>query len=207
MLKQIIKESQNKSFRVSRISNSIAICEANKEDRFNWGNSTENQPAFLVYLGCSQKDVSGYIQTFNIFYKCEYCETRKPKYLKGFEVEIKIRGMQRKGNAKCYGLDDLLRTEASKHVSSFNIDLDFCMDDIAENYAHQEEYQQIPLEKIKEILFEGINNLIDDFANNPNQYLNQDLSNRFIKLASEYQKESIDYDEYNYYVTDFMPRY
>ena len=115
--------------------------------------------------------------------------------------------MQRKGNPKRYGLDDLLRTEASRHASSYNIDLDFCIDDIAENYIYQEEeYQQIPIKEIKEILFEGINDLIDDFAENPNKYLNHELSQRLIKLAAEHQ-ESIDCDKYNYYATGYMPHF
>lgn len=79
MLKQIIKVSPHKSFRVSKLSSTVAICEANAEDRFNWGNATEEQPAFLVYLGCKKVEVAGYIKDFNIFYRCDYCEARKPK--------------------------------------------------------------------------------------------------------------------------------
>ena len=48
MLKQIIKVSPHKSFRVSKIANSVAICEANADDRYNWGNATETEPAFLT---------------------------------------------------------------------------------------------------------------------------------------------------------------
>ena len=111
MLKHTLKDSPHKSFRVSKIANSVAICEANAEDRYNWGNGTDTEPAFLVYLGCQKNQVSGYIKTFNIFYRCDYCEARKPKYLKDFEAEIKIRGMQRHSNEETNGLDFLLWAE------------------------------------------------------------------------------------------------
>ena len=111
MLKQVIKESPHQSFRVSRIANSIAICEANADDRYNWGNATEDEPAFLVYLGCKKTEVAGYMKTFNLFYRCDWCETRKPKYLKDYEVEIKIRGMQRKSNSHAFGLDAWLNNK------------------------------------------------------------------------------------------------
>lgn len=199
-----IKVSPHGNFKISKLLDNIAICEA-QEDRYNWDNATEDKPAFIVYLGCKKDEVSGYVKTLNIFYRCDWCEVRSPKHLKGFEAEIKIRGMQREDDSYAFGLDGLLKSQWAKNPD-YSINLDECIDDIVGNYIEQEpEYQVIPIEKIKEILFEGINNLIDDFAINPNQYLNQDLSNRLIKLAAENQ-ESIDYDEYNHYAT-FSPRY
>ena len=42
---------------------------------------------------------------------CYWCEVRKPKYLKGFEAEIKIRGVQRESDDNAYGLDYLVWKE------------------------------------------------------------------------------------------------
>ena len=199
MLNQELKVSPHGSFKVTQLCESVAICEATKGDRHNWGNATPSEPAFLVYLGCKKDEVPGYIKTFNIFYRCDYCEARKPKHLKGFEAEIKIRGMQREADTYAFGLDYLIQSESAKHPN-YSINLDNCMDDMAENYIYQsEDYQNIPLEKIKEILLKGIDDLIDDFADNPNKYLKQNLSNQLIKLAAEYNQESIDSDEYDYY--------
>ena len=168
MLQTIIQESPHKSFRVSKVSNSVAICEADKDDRYNWGNATPNEPAFLVYLGCKKSEVSGYIKIFNNFYNCTYCEARKPKYLKGFEVEIKVRGMSRKGSGLCYGLNDLLRTEATKHQSSYNIDLDFCISDMADNLIFaREEYLDLSPTIVESFIFEAINELLEKFSTIP----------------------------------------
>jgi hypothetical protein len=111
----VLKVSPNGSFKVTQLGESVAICEAISEDRHDWGNATDTEPAFLVYLGCSKDEVKGYVQTFNTFYRCEWCEVRQPKYLKGFEAEIKIRGMQRESDSHALGLDYLVESESAKH--------------------------------------------------------------------------------------------
>ena len=187
MLKQIVKESPHKSFRVSRIANSIAICEANAEDRFDWGNATDSSPAFIVYLGCKKTEVAGYMKTFNLFYRCDWCETRKPKYLTDFEVEIKIRGMQRESDSHAFGLDYLIRSETAKHPTSFNLDLDFCIADIADNFVYErEEYQELPASIVQSVMFEAINEWLDKFANEPEQHISDRLTQKLDRLAAEY---------------------
>jgi hypothetical protein len=112
-----ILQSPHRSFQVSQLCKSVAICEAFAGDRYCWGNATETYPAFLVYLGCRQDEVAGYIKSFNTFYRCYWCEIRQPKYLKEFEAEIKVRGMQRESDKNTFGLDDLLKSEEAKHFS------------------------------------------------------------------------------------------
>ena len=187
MLQHLIEESPHKSFRVIQVSNSVAICEANADDRYNWGNATETEPAFLVYLGCKKNEVSGYIKIFNNFYNCHYCEARKPKYLKGFEIEIKVRGMARKGSGLCYGLNDLLRTEAVKHKSSYNIDLDYCIADIADNLVFaREEYLNLSPTVVESFVFEAINELLEDFSTSPEEYISDRIFKALDrKLAEE----------------------
>jgi hypothetical protein len=41
---------------------------------------------------------------------------RSPKYLKGFEAEIKIREMQRYSDNHAFGLDYLIESESAKHI-------------------------------------------------------------------------------------------
>lgn len=188
MLKQIIKVSPHKSFRVSKIANSVAICEANESDRFNWGNATEDEPAFLVYLGCKKTEVAGYMKTFNLFYRCDWCETRQPKYLKDYEVEIKIRGMQRESDTHAFGLDYLIRSETAKHPTSFNIDLDFCIADMADNFVFDNrEYEELPASMVQSFMFEAINELIDDFSSEPQKYVSDRLSERMEETLAEYK--------------------
>ena len=106
-----IAVSPHGSFEVSQLSQSVAICEAVKGDRHNWGNATETEPAFVVYLGCSKEDVSSHVNTFKTFYRAHLCEVREPKYLKEFEVEIKVRGMQRESDETAFGLDYLVESQ------------------------------------------------------------------------------------------------
>jgi predicted ATP-dependent Lon-type protease len=117
----ILKQSSHQSFKVTKLCPSVAICEAVGSDRFNWGKATEDEPAFIVYLGCRTQDVAGYVKTLNTFYRCPKCEVRKPKYLKDFDAEIKIRGMQRYCDRYAFGLDYLVESETDKH---FEIDFD-----------------------------------------------------------------------------------
>ncbi len=91
---QIIKTSPHGSFIVTQLSENIVICE-DIHNKQKWGNATEDKPAFMVYLGCSREEAKGTMHTFNNLYGCQWCEVRNPKYLKDFECEIKVKGMNR----------------------------------------------------------------------------------------------------------------
>jgi hypothetical protein len=101
-------------FKIRQICKSVIICE-DPRDVHGWGNETEAFPAFLVYLGCRSDEVAGYIKTFNRFYRCDWCEVRKPRHLKEFEAEIKIRGMQRETDGYAFGLDYLVESQMGKY--------------------------------------------------------------------------------------------
>jgi hypothetical protein len=107
----ILKISPNGSFKVTQLCESLAICEAMKIDRHKWGNATDTDPAFVVYLGCQKNEVKGYLKTLNTFYRCHINEVRSPKYLKEFEVEIKIYSMQRYADTHAFGLDYLINSQ------------------------------------------------------------------------------------------------
>ena len=111
MLHQVLKTSPHGNFQITQLCENVAICEAVKGDRYGWGNSTDSEPAFLVYIGCKKDEVAEKINYINNALGCYWCEVRKPKYLKGFEAEIKIRGMQRESDNNAYGLDYLVWKE------------------------------------------------------------------------------------------------
>jgi hypothetical protein len=114
MLDKFLKVSPHGSFKVTQLCKSIAICEAVKGDKHDWGNATTTKPAFLVYFGCNNDEIEKYVQTFQTFYRTEWCEVRKPKYLKGFEAELKIKGMKRESDSNTFGLDYLVEFQRSK---------------------------------------------------------------------------------------------
>ncbi|MEL6500852.1 MAG: hypothetical protein AAFQ23_05540 [Cyanobacteria bacterium J06623_1] len=196
MLDQKLKVSPNGSFNVSQLCKSVAICEAVKGDRYNWGNATGTEPAFLVYLGCNEDGLSGYLKTINTFYSCEWCEVRKPKYLKDFTAEIKIRGMQRYADTHAFGLDSLVNTEslkpnvtavAKQPKNKYIITLDDCLEDIASNFIYEEsEYSQVPPFIFIPLMFEAVNELIDQFSSSPEKYLSHALRQKIDEAVSEY---------------------
>ena len=106
-----LKVSPHGSFKVTQLCESVAICEAMNGDKHGWNNATDTEPAFIVYLGCSQDEVKEYVQTLKTFYRCSGCEVRQPKYLKGFKVEIKIREMRRYSDKIAFGLDYLVESQ------------------------------------------------------------------------------------------------
>ncbi len=101
--------SPHGSFEVNKLCHSVAICEAVKGDRHNWGNGTDIEPAFVVYLGCKKEEVAEKIRYINNALGCYWCEIRQPKYLKEFEVEIKIREMQRNSDDETNGVARYIR--------------------------------------------------------------------------------------------------
>ena len=107
----VLKTSKHGSFQVTQLCKSVAICEAKEGDRYGWGNATETEPAFVVYVGCKKEEVAEKINYINNALGCYWCEVRKPKYLKEFEAEIKIRGVQRHSDDNAYGLDYLIWVE------------------------------------------------------------------------------------------------
>ena len=106
----VLKVSPHGSFKVTQLCKSVAICEA-KIDKHNWGNATDSEPAFLVYVGCKKEEVAEKIGYINNALGCYWCEVREPKYLKEFEAEIKILRMQRESDDERNGLDFLLWAE------------------------------------------------------------------------------------------------
>ncbi len=64
----ILKQSSAQSFRLTPIVETLVICEAKggdqlrwqaSPDRFNWGNGTDSQLAFLLALGSREEEISG----------------------------------------------------------------------------------------------------------------------------------------------------
>ena len=106
----LVQVAPQGSRKVTQLSKSVAISEEIK------GNGTESEPAFLVYLGCREEEISDYLKTINTFYRCSWSEIRKPKYLREMTAEIKIRGMQRYSDSHALGLDYLIECESFKQI-------------------------------------------------------------------------------------------
>ena len=117
MLNDFNKVSPRGGFLLTQLAQNIAICEATF-DRHRWNNATNSKPAFIAYLGCNTNEVPMWIEKLNNFYHCHWIEVRKPKHLKGFEAELKIRGMKRCSDMDSLGLDYLVKSETEPLTES-----------------------------------------------------------------------------------------
>lgn len=113
-------ERRSGGFIITQLAQNLAICEAEK-DEHGWNNATDNKPAFLVYIGCSQAEVSSWVEKIRFLYMCDLIEVRKPKRLKGFEAELKIKGMQRHFSQKALGLDNLVEEQTQSSLEALTI--------------------------------------------------------------------------------------
>ncbi len=104
-----ILEKRSGGFHLTQLAQNRALCEATI-DRHRWNNATQTEPAFLVYLGCNTNEVPMWIEKLNNFYHCHWIEVRKPKHLKEFEAELKIRGMRRCSDMDSLGLDQKIKS-------------------------------------------------------------------------------------------------
>ncbi len=109
--KQCLEQSKHSLYRITKLADNIAICEAKRGDRYRWNNGTETDSAFITYLGCNKNEVPMWIEKLNNFYHCYWIEVRKPKHLKKFEAELKIRGMRRCSDMDSLGLDLLVKSQ------------------------------------------------------------------------------------------------
>jgi len=67
------------------------------------------------------------------------------------------------------------------------IDLTECIPDITTNLIVDSEHYQLPSDLFEEALLKALNDLIDDFARNPNQYLKPQHLTEIDRIAGEYQ--------------------
>jgi hypothetical protein len=71
--------------------------------------------------------------------------------------------------------------------NKYIISLDECLPDLAENfiYAHSE-YSHVPSFVLIPIMFEAVNDLIDEFSTNPEEYISDRLREKIDAAVNEY---------------------
>jgi hypothetical protein len=98
------------------LCDSIAIVESST-DRYGWGNATEDEPAFLVYLGFyTREQAIAMKDTLIRFYRCESVQVRPAKRMAGLDWELKAYGLQRYGDSYAFGLDDLIESVRAREM-------------------------------------------------------------------------------------------
>ena len=75
----------------------------------------------------------------------------------------------------------------TQKIDRYTISLSDCLEDIAENFIYAEsEYSQVPSFVLVPLMFEAVNDLIDEFSNNPEKYISDRLREKIDKTVSEY---------------------
>ena len=71
--------------------------------------------------------------------------------------------------------------------SSYTIFLDDCLEDIAANFIYEEsEYSQVPPFVLVPLMFEAVNELIDQFSSSPEKYVSHALRQKIERAVNEY---------------------
>ncbi len=70
----------------------------------------------IVYFGCGESEVEGYLNTFAKLYRCSECFVSDvPEYLPEFDIEIAIYDMQACSDETAFGLEYLAESQNLKH--------------------------------------------------------------------------------------------
>lgn len=75
----------------------------------------------------------------------------------------------------------------TQKTEQYTISLSNCLEDIAENFIYAEsEYNQVPSFVLVPIMFEAIENLIEEFSTHPENYISDRLKAKIDEAVSEY---------------------
>jgi hypothetical protein len=75
----------------------------------------------------------------------------------------------------------------TQNINQYTISLSDCLEDIAENFIYAEsEYSHVPSFVLVPIMFEAVNDLIDEFSSSPEKYISDRLREKLDETVSEY---------------------
>ncbi|MEY4518559.1 MAG: hypothetical protein RLZZ499_1158 [Cyanobacteriota bacterium] len=75
----------------------------------------------------------------------------------------------------------------TQNINQYTISLSDCLEDIAENFIYAEsEYSHVPSFVLVPIMFEAVNDLIDEFSSSPKKYISDRLREKLDEVVSEY---------------------
>jgi hypothetical protein len=75
----------------------------------------------------------------------------------------------------------------TQKTDRYTISLSDCLEDIAENFIYAEnEYSHVPSFVLVPLMFEAVNDLIDEFSTNPEKYISDRLREKIDEAVSEY---------------------
>ena len=75
----------------------------------------------------------------------------------------------------------------TQKTDRYTTSLEDCLEDIAENFIYAEsEYNHVPPFILVPIMFEAVNDLIDEFSDSPEKYISDRLRQKIDETVSEY---------------------
>ena len=75
----------------------------------------------------------------------------------------------------------------TQKTDRYTISLSDCLEDIASNFIYAEsEYSHVPPFVLVPIMFEAVNDLIDEFSTNPEKYIGDRLREKLDETVSKY---------------------
>lgn len=75
----------------------------------------------------------------------------------------------------------------TQKTDQYTVSLEDCLEDIAENFIYAEsEYSHVPPFVLVPLMFEAVNDLINEFSNNPEKYMSDRLRQKIAETVNEY---------------------
>lgn len=75
-------------------------------------------------------------------------------------------------------------------MTKYIIDFSDCIEDSAQNLVYSEsEYNNIPDSELMPIIYEAVNELIEEFSTNPEKHISDRLRGELEKLAAQHSEE------------------
>ena len=75
----------------------------------------------------------------------------------------------------------------TQKTDQYTISLSDCLEDIAENFIYAEsEYSHVPSFVLVPLMFEAINEWIEEFSTNPEKYISDRLRQKIDEAVGEY---------------------
>jgi two-component SAPR family response regulator len=91
-------------------------------------------------------------------------------------------------------------TQVISTNKKYSIDLSEAIPDITNNVIHDSRFNQLPSDIFEQVIFQALNDLIDDFAQNTDKYWSAEHRSQIESIAHDYlANDPIDKSELQFY--------
>lgn len=83
--------------------------------------------------------------------------------------------------------------------TKYKLDLSDSVPDITANLIHDSRFNQLPSDIFEPVIFQALNDLVDDFALHPDKYIKPKHRSQIDAIARDYLDRDLDKSDLNFY--------